>query len=46
MVQNLVVMRFANQVFEPLWNRNHIQMVQITFKVSHGLLACLIDLID
>ncbi len=32
MVQNLMVMRFANLVFEPLWNRNYISSVLITFK--------------
>lgn len=25
MVQNLVVLRFSNAIFEPLWNRNHIK---------------------
>lgn len=29
-VQNLLVMRFANSIFEPLWNRNYIDHVQIT----------------
>ena len=29
-VQNLLVMRFANTIFEPLWNRNYIDHVQIT----------------
>jgi len=29
-VQNLLVTRFANGIFEPLWNRNYIQHVQIT----------------
>jgi len=32
MVQNLMVLRFANLVFEPLWNRNYISSVLITFK--------------
>ena len=29
-VQNLLVLRFANSIFEPVWNRNYIDHVQIT----------------
>ena len=29
-VQNLAVLRFANTIFEPIWNRNYIDHVQIT----------------
>jgi glucose-6-phosphate 1-dehydrogenase len=29
-VQNLLILRFANGLFEPIWNRNHIDHVQIT----------------
>jgi glucose-6-phosphate 1-dehydrogenase len=29
-VQNLLVLRFANTIFEPVWNRNFIDHVQIT----------------
>jgi glucose-6-phosphate 1-dehydrogenase len=36
MVQNLVILRFSNAIFEPLWNRNHIQSVTITFKENFG----------
>jgi glucose-6-phosphate 1-dehydrogenase len=29
-VQNILVMRFSNGMFEPIWNRNHIGHIQIT----------------
>jgi glucose-6-phosphate 1-dehydrogenase len=29
-VQNLLVLRFANTIFEPIWSRNYIEHVQIT----------------
>ncbi len=29
-VQNLLVLRFANTIFEPVWNRNYVDHVQIT----------------
>jgi len=29
-VQNVLVLRFANTIFEPIWNRNYIDHVQIT----------------
>ena len=31
-IQNLLVLRFANLVFEPIWNRHYIHSVQITWK--------------
>lgn len=37
MVQNLLVFRFANSIFESLWNRNHIESVQITVAESLGV---------
>lgn len=36
MVQNLMSLRFANLVFDPLWDRDHISSVQITFKEDIG----------
>jgi len=37
MVQNIEVIRFANQFFEPLWNANHIANVQITLAETVGV---------
>lgn len=36
-VQNLLVTRFANGIFEPLWNRNYIHHVEITNAESQGV---------
>ena len=36
-VQNLMVTRFANGIYEPLWNRNYIQHVEITAAESMGV---------
>jgi glucose-6-phosphate 1-dehydrogenase len=36
-VQNLVALRFGNAIFEPLWNRNHIDQVQITVAEDIGV---------
>jgi glucose-6-phosphate 1-dehydrogenase len=36
LVQNLLVMRFANRFFVPIWNRDNIANVQIVFKEDFG----------
>ena len=36
-VQNLLVFRFANAIFEPIWNRNYIDHVQITVAEEIGV---------
>jgi len=36
-VQNVLVFRFANSIFEPIWNRNYIDHVQITVAEAVGV---------
>jgi glucose-6-phosphate 1-dehydrogenase len=36
-VQNIMVFRFANGIYEPLWNRDHIDHVQITVSETVGV---------
>jgi glucose-6-phosphate 1-dehydrogenase len=36
-VQNLVALRFGNAIFEPLWNRNHIDHMQISVAEDIGV---------
>jgi glucose-6-phosphate 1-dehydrogenase len=36
-VQNLMVLRFGNGIFEPLWNRNYVDHVQITAAETLGV---------
>jgi glucose-6-phosphate 1-dehydrogenase len=36
-VQNLMVLRFGNGIFEPLWNRNYVDHVQITAGETLGV---------
>jgi glucose-6-phosphate 1-dehydrogenase len=38
-VQNILVLRFANGMFEPIWNRNHIDHVQITVDEKIGVVG-------
>ena len=37
MIQNITAVRFANRVFETMWNRNHIDNVQITLAEQVGV---------
>lgn len=36
-VQNIFILRFVNGIFEPLWNRNYVDHVQITVAESIGV---------
>lgn len=36
-VQNLLVLRFGNTIFEPLWNRNHVSHVELTVAEHLGM---------
>ena len=36
-VQNILIFRFANTIFEPVWNRNYIDSIQITISETVGV---------
>jgi glucose-6-phosphate 1-dehydrogenase len=36
-VQNMIAFRFANSIFDPVWNKEHIDHVQITFAEEKGI---------
>ena len=36
-MQNILSLRFANEIYEPIWNRNHIDHVQITMAEDIGV---------
>lgn len=36
-IQNLMVLRFANLIFEPLWNRKYIESVHIDWREKDGI---------
>ncbi len=37
LVQNILVMRFANRIFEPLWSRDHVDHIQVTAAETVGV---------
>jgi len=37
LIQNLMILRFGNRIFEPIWNRDHIESVSIAFSEKIGV---------
>ncbi|MBP7401213.1 MAG: glucose-6-phosphate dehydrogenase (NADP(+)), partial [Clostridia bacterium] len=37
MLQNILVLRFSNRLFEPVWNREHIDHVQVSVRETGGV---------
>jgi glucose-6-phosphate 1-dehydrogenase len=36
-VQNIIYTRFANPIFEPIWNRDHVRSIQLTMAENFGV---------
>ncbi len=36
-VQNIIYTRFANPIFEPIWNRDHVRCIQLTMAENFGV---------
>lgn len=36
-IQNLLILRFGNRIFEPVWNREHIESISISFSETIGV---------
>jgi glucose-6-phosphate 1-dehydrogenase len=36
-IQNLLILRFGNRIFEPIWNRDHVESISISFSEKIGV---------